>query len=270
MNILVCVKQVPDPETPPAGFKVDSAAKQAIPALGTAAVISPFDENALEAALRIKDAYGGTITALTMGPPEAEDVLRHALALGADEGFLLPSLDINEFDSYSIAYALALAARKIGTFDLILCGREAADWNAGQVGLGMAEFLGIPAVSLVKRIELIEDKLRLERVAPGGYEVVEVAPPVLLSITNELGQPRYPNLKGILAAKKKQINSLTAQDISSGSDSLSQDPVLKLLDLFIPTKERQCQFFQVGSVEEAAALLAQKIIELNPNREQCL
>ena len=267
MNILVCVKQVPDPETPPAGFKVDPAAKRAIQPLGTAPVISPFDENAAEAALRVKDKYGGTVAVLTMGPPAAEDVLRHAMALGADDGFLLHSPAIEEFDSYSIAHILSAAIKKIGSFDLILCGREAADWNAGQVGLGIAEFLGMPCVTLAKKIEVIENKLKVERVIPGSFEVVEVPLPALLTVTNELGLPRYPNLKGIMAAKKKQIKALTIQDIGLETSSLASPDSLRLLDLFVPVRERQCHLFQADSVEEAAAALAEKILELNPNQE---
>lgn len=265
MNIVVCVKQVPDPETPPAGFKVDLVEKRVIPPLGAAPVISPFDENAVEAALRVKDKWGGNVTALTMGPPGAEDVLRQAMAMGADEGVLLDNSNAEDFDSYSIAYCLAVAIKKIGTFDLVLCGREAADWNAGQVGSGIAEFLGIPSVTLVKNIELVDDKLRLERVIPDGFELIEVTLPALVTVTNELGQPRYPTAKGIMAAKKRQVKVLATQDIGVDASKLcSTDNRLKLIDIFIPVREKKCHLFEAGSVEEAAVALANKIIELNP------
>lgn len=265
MNIVVCVKQVPDPETPPAGFKVDPVEKRVIPPLGAAPVISPFDENAVEAALRVKDKYGGNVTALTMGPPWAEDVLRQAIAMGADAGVLLENSNAEDFDSYSTAYCLAMAIKKIGIFDLVLCGREAADWNAGQVGSGIAEFLEMPSVTLVKDIELINGKLRLERVIPDGFELIEVTLPVLVTVTNELGQPRYATAKGIMTAKKRQIKVLATQDIGVDASKLcSTDDRLKLVDIFIPAHEIKCHIFEADSVEEAAVALANKIIELNP------
>ncbi len=265
MNIIVCVKQVPDPETPPAGFKVDPIEKRVITPLGAAPVISPFDENAVEAALRIKDQWGGNVIALTMGPLGAEDVLRQAIAMGADDGVLLENSNAEDFDSYSTAYCLAMAVKKLGTFDLVLCGREAADWNAGQVGSGIAEFLGIPSVTLVKNIELVDGKLKLERVIPDGYELIEVSLPALVTVTNELGQSRYPTAKGIMTAKKRDLKLLAARDIGIDVSGLSStDDRLKLVDIYIPARETKCHIFEAGSVEEAAISLADKIIELKP------
>ena len=263
MNMIVCVKQVPDPETPPKGFKVDPAAKRVIPPLGAALVINPFDENAVEAALRVRDAHGGKITALTMGPPDAEDVLRHAMAMGVNEGVLLESPAAEEFDSFVTAYCLAMTIKKIGAADLVLCGREAADWNAAQVGPGIAELLGLPSVTLVKNIELADGRLKLERVIPNGFEVVEVGLPALLTITNELGNPRYPTVKGVMAARKKEITVLSLQDIGADAAKWGGGQ-LKLLDLFIPVQERKCHIFKAETVEEAAVGFSKKIIELKP------
>jgi len=264
MNIIVCVKQVPDPETPPAGFKVDTAEKRVIPPLGTAPVINPFDENAVEAALRVKDTCGGKVTALTMGSPDAEDVLRQAIAMGADDGVLLENPNPDDFDSFFIAHALATAIKKIGAVDLILCGREAADWNGGQVGPGIAELLGLPSVSLVKNIEPLNGKLKVERVIPNGFEVIEVTLPALLTITNELGNPRYPTIKGVMAAKKKEITIMSMQDIGIDRAKLASIR-LKLLDLSIPVRERKCHIFEAATQEEAAVVLTRKIIELKPS-----
>ena len=264
LNVIVCIKQVPDPETPPKGFKVDPAKKRVIPPLGAALVINPFDENAVEAALRVKDAYGGKVTALTMGPPDAEDVLRHAMAMGVDEGVLLESLPADDFDSFATAYCLAMAIKKIGAVDLVLCGREAADWNAAQVGPGIAELLGLPSITLVKNMELVDSKLKVERVIPNGFEVVEVGLPALLTITNELGNPRYPTVKGVMAARKKEITRLSSHDIGIDSAKLGAGQ-LTLLELFLPLQERKCRIFKAETVEEAAVNLSQKIIELKPN-----
>jgi electron transfer flavoprotein beta subunit len=266
MNIIVCVKQVPDPETPPKGFKVDSEQKRVIPPLGAAQVINPFCENAVEAALRVKDAYGGQITALTMGPSSAEDVLRHALAMGADEGVLLESPETDGFDSFATAGYLALAIRKIGDFDLVLCGREAADWNAAQVGPGIAEILGLPGVTLAKNLVSEDGVLRVERVIPDGSETVEVSLPALVTVSNELGNPRYPTIKGVMAANKKEITIMKAKDLGGDAGGVdSGGSQLRLVDLFIPVQERKCHVFAAATVEEAAAELTQKIIELRPN-----
>lgn len=265
MDMIVCVKQVPDPETPPKGYNVDPAEMRVIPPLGSALVINPFDENAVEAALRLKDTIGGKITALTMGPPSAEDVLRHAIAMGVDDGVLLESPAV-DLDSYATAYCLSMAIREIGAYDLILCGREAADTNAGQVGLGIAEFLNIPAVSLVSSLELRKGKLEVERVIPNGIEVVELPLPALVTVTNELGNPRYPTVKGAMAARKKEITKLQAAEIGIENARLN-DPArrLKLSDLSIVVYERQCHLFQADTVEEATVALTARIKELKPD-----
>ncbi len=265
MDMIVCVKQVPDPETPPKGYKIDPLEKRVIPPLGSALVINPFDENAVEAALRLKDTFGGEITALTLGTPSAENVLRQAIAMGVDEGVLLESPTV-DLDSYATAYCLSMAIREIGAYDLILCGREAADTNAGQVGLGIAEFLNIPAVSLVGSLGLREGKLEVERVIPNGIEVVELPLPALVTITNELGNPRYPTVKGVMAARKKEIARLQTGDIGI-EDTRLNDPArcLKLSHLSIVVYERQCHLFQADTVEQAAAALTARIRELTPD-----
>ncbi|MFQ5996394.1 MAG: electron transfer flavoprotein subunit beta/FixA family protein [Dehalococcoidales bacterium] len=266
MNIIVCVKQVPDPETPPKGFQVDQVAKRVIPPLGAALVINPFDENAVEAALRFKDAYGGNVTALTMGPPSAEDVLRHAMAMGVDEGVLIENPAPDNLDSFATAYCLAGAIKKMGTVDLIVCGREAADWNAGQVGPGIAELLKLPSVTLVKNIALVDKGLTVERVIPDGFEVVELTLPALLTVTNELGNPRYPTVRGVMEAKKKEITLLRLPDLGIDELELSNmSQRLQLRDLFIPVYERKCHLFKANTLEEAAISMAHKLIELKPS-----
>src|SRR5690606_7556681 len=150
MNIVCCVKQVPDPETPARAFKVDEAAKQVVPAPGNPPVISQFDQIAVEAALRVREAAGeGTITSLSLGPDSARDVIKTSLAMGADEGVHLSDPALFDGDGYSTAVALAAAIRKIGDVDLVLCGRQATDWDFGVTGLAIAELLGVPSISIV-------------------------------------------------------------------------------------------------------------------------
>ena len=204
MNLIVCVKQVPDPEAPPASFKIDPTTNSIVLAAGVSQVISPFDEQAVEAALRLKDAKGGKVTVISMGANLQRDVVKKPLSMGADELILLEDEAFTKGDSWSSAFALAMAIKKIGTFDIIFCGRQASDWDAGQVGSGIAEILGIPCVSLVKKIDAADGRINVERVTPDGVEVIESSLPALLTITNELGEARYPTIKGIMGAKRKE------------------------------------------------------------------
>ncbi len=157
MNIIVCVKQVIDPEAPPASFKIDAATNTVVPPSGVSLVLDPYAEYAVEAALKIKDTVGGKITAISLGTEQLRDVVKKPLSMGADELILLEEEAFAGGDSWSTAYALAMAIKKIGDYDLILCGREASDWNAGQVGSGIAEILGLPSATLAKKIDVADD-----------------------------------------------------------------------------------------------------------------
>jgi len=262
MNMIVCVKQVLDPEAPPSSFKIDPASNTAVQPQGVPPVINPFDENAVEAALRIKDAKGGKITVLSMGNNLLRDVVKKPLSMGADELVLLEDEAFAGGDSWSNAYALAAAIKKIGTYDIIFCGRQAADWDAGLVGSAIAEILGIPSVTLAKKIEVTDGKARVERVVPDGVEVVEVALPALITVTNELGEPRYATLKGIMAAGKKQPIVWKPADIGVEPGKIgAAGQRTKLLKLFQPVREEKCEIVEGDTPEEAAAKLAVKMRE---------
>ena len=261
-NIIVCVKQIADPEAPPGSFKIDEAAKQAIPAAGVSQVVSPFDEQAVEAALRLKDAHGGKITVLSLGKGFVMDVIKKPLSMGADELILLQDPAFEGSDSHATAYALAMAIKKVGEYDLILCGRQAADWDAGQVGSGIAEILGIPSITPAKNVELVDGKVKVERVVTDGYEMIEASPPLLVTVSNELGEPRYPKLKGIMAATKKEVPTWNAQDIGADTARLGAAGArAKLRQLFIPVKEAKCEIIEGESPEDAAVNLALKLRE---------
>ena len=161
MDIVVCIKQVLDPEAPVSTFGVDREKKR-VTQRGAAPVMNPFDENALEAALRIKDIHGGKITVVSIGHGLSKAILRKSLAVGADELILIEDEDYQELDSYVAAFILVEVIRKIGKFDLILMGREAADWGAGVVGCGVAELLKIPIIGIVRHLEVIDGKVRAE------------------------------------------------------------------------------------------------------------
>ncbi|MBI2304294.1 MAG: electron transfer flavoprotein subunit beta/FixA family protein [Chloroflexi bacterium] len=262
MDIIVCVKQVPDPETPPASFRIDPGTNKVIPAQGIAPVISTFDELAVEAALRIKDKHGGKVTAMTLGPESARDVLKHAMAMGADEGIHLLDAAFGDGDGWATAYALAQAIKKVGRYDLVLCGRQAADWDAGQVGLGIAEFLNLPSVTPIKKVEVSDGKLGVERLVADGFEVLEVSPPALLTVSNELGEPRYPTLRGIMMAARKQVTTWNAQDIGVEASQVgARGARTKLLRLFIPIRESKCEIVEGEDVVDAATKLALRLRE---------
>ncbi|MFC1956858.1 electron transfer flavoprotein subunit beta/FixA family protein [Chloroflexota bacterium] len=262
MNMIVCVKQVIDPEAPPASFKVDAANNTVTLPPSISPVIDPYAEYAVEAALRVKDAQGGKLIAISLGNDLLREVVKKPLAMGADELILLEDEAFSGGDSYSTAYALAMAIKKVGDCDLIFCGRQASDWDAGQVGLGIAEILSLPSVTLARKIEITDGKASVERVTDDGYEVISVALPAVVTITNELGEPRYPTIKGIMAAKKKEpviwkpadIGVTPAQVGASGRRA-------KLLKLFQPVREEKCEILEGETLEEAAANLALKLRE---------
>ncbi|MDO8472731.1 MAG: electron transfer flavoprotein subunit beta/FixA family protein [Dehalococcoidia bacterium] len=262
MNIVVCCKQVIDPEAPPASFKVDAATNRVVPPQGVPPVISPFDENAVEAALKIKDAKGGKITVLSLGINLLRDVVKKPLSMGADELILLEDPAFVDGDSWSTAYALAMAIKKIGQFDLILCGRQAADWDSGQVGLAIAEILGLPSVSLAKKIDIADGKARVECVTPDGYEVIETSLPALITVSNELGEPRYPTIKGIMSAKRKEPIIWKPADIGVSPAQIgAAGRRTKVVKLFQPVREGKCEILGGDTPEEAAVKLALKLRE---------
>ncbi len=262
MNMIVCVKQVIDPEAPPASFKIDSASNKVVPPPGVSPVISPFDEQSVEAALRIRDAQGGKITVISMGVNLLRDVVKKPLAMGADELILLEDDAFTEGDSWSTAYALAMAIKKIGDYDLIFCGRQAADWDAGQVGSGIAEILGLPSVTVAKKVETADGKAKVERVTADGYEVVEVSLPALITVSNELGEPRYPTMKGIMAAKKKEPAIWKPADIGVEPAQVgTAGRRTRIVKLFQPVREGKCEIISGETPEEAAVGLATKLRE---------
>jgi electron transfer flavoprotein beta subunit len=263
MNIIVCAKQVIDPEAPPASFKIE--ANKVVPPQGVPPVISPFDEAAVEASLRVKDAKGGKVTVLSLGVNLLRDVVKKPLSMGADDLILLEDPAFAEGDSYSIAYALSLAIKKIGEFDLIFCGRQAADWLSGQTGSGIAEFLGIPSVTIARKVDINADgkSATVERITGDGIEVVEVSLPALITVSNEIGQPRYPTMKGIMAAKRKEPVVWKPADIGADPAKLgAAGRKAKLVKLFQPQREAKCEIVTGQSPEEAAANLALKLREV--------
>ena len=254
LTIIVCMKQVIDPEAPVSLFKVDVEAKRAVPPVGTPPVLNPFDENALEAALRVKDTREAKVTVLSMGRNLAKPVINKSLAAGADELILLEDDAFRDFDSYSTAYILVQAIKRLGEYDLILCGRQAADTDAGQVGSGIAAILEIPSITVARRVEVNNGGVRVERVVSDGYEVVETKMPVLITASNEVGELRYPGIKDMIAAQKKPTTVWNARDLEIDLSPIKHN---NLLRLFIPVRpEYKCQLMEGETRAKAAANLA--------------
>jgi electron transfer flavoprotein beta subunit len=258
MDIVVTVKQVPDPDIPPTHFKVDEAANKVVPPAGVAPVMNGYDANALEAALRLKEQLGGKVTVVTLGPDSARDTLKRAIAMGADAAIHINDPALNDADSTTTAQALAEAIKKLDHFDLILSGRQASDTDGGQVHLGIAALLGVPAVSPVQKIdEVTSDSILAERIVEDGYQRLKIALPALLGVSSEMNEPRYPPLKGIMAAGRAQIPVWTASDLGLGQPS----PKVQLRRLYIETREAKVELIEGESLAEAGTKLADKLRE---------
>lgn len=261
INIVVCIKQVIDPEISPAYFEIDPEKKRAIPPKGSPPMLNPFDENALEAALMIKDSIGAEVTAISMGQNLAKPVLRKTMAVGADKLILLEDDAFDSFDSYKTAYVMASAIRrKIGKYDLVLCGRQAADTNGGQVGLGIAEILGIPSITVARKIEVDGREVIVERITSDGYEVIKASMPVLVTVSSEIGELRFPSLVAICAAQKKEISVWKTQDLELDP---AQSEHTDFVKLFIPPVSRKitCEMVEGVDEEEAGKKLALRLRE---------
>ena len=265
MDIVVTLKQVPDPEAPKESFRIDEAAKKILNPANVDPVINGFDENAIEAALQIKEAGGGgKITAICMGEEGATRALKQALAMGVDEGILLHDAAFANADATATAYVLAAAIKKIGAYDLILCGRQASDWDQAQVPSGIAELLDLPSVTAVQKVDAGDGTtVRVERLLEDGYEVLDVQAPCVVTVSNEANRPRYPTLKGIMAAGKKKIPTWNASEL--GVDTAKTGvagSLTKVTRLFIPKFEGACEFIEADSPEEMGEKLALRLREL--------
>jgi len=209
MNTIVCLKQVPDTTN----VRIDPQTNTLIRE-GVESIINPFDMYAIEEAVRVKEQTGGKAIAISMGPPQAESALREAIAMGIDEAILVSDRAFAGSDTWATSYTLAAAIRKAGSFDIIFCGKQAADGDTAQVGPGISVHLDIPQVAYVKKIEEIKDgTIRVERMTEEGFDIIEAPLPVILTVVKEINEPRLPSLKGKMKAKSAQVKKLTASDL---------------------------------------------------------
>jgi len=255
LNIVVCVKQVFDPEAPARSFGVDAAGQTIVVARGVSKMIGAYDESAVEAGLQIRDQHGGKVTLVSLGPPSAAQFLKETMAFGADEAILLADEATDRGDSFSAGHALARAIGKIGAFDIILCGREGSDTDAGIVGPCIAEDLSLPCATLARRVEVGSGgSLRVERAVEDGFQVVELTPPAVVTVTSECYQIRYPTMATIIAADEKDVTVWSMADIrSQHEENSASEPATTLVKLFVPVRETACQLFEADTLDQAAA-----------------
>ncbi|MEJ2314268.1 MAG: electron transfer flavoprotein subunit beta/FixA family protein [Nitrospirota bacterium] len=257
MNIVVCIKQVPDTAEVRINPETGTLMREGVPS-----IINPYDTHALEAALQMKDQKGATVTVLTMGPPQAEAALREAISMGADEAVLLTDRAFAGSDTWATSYALSKAIEKLKA-DIIICGKQAIDGDTAQVGPEVAEMMGIPHVAYVKKVEeLAGGSIRVERMMDEGYDVVESTLPVLLTVVKELNIPRLPSLKGKMRAKKAEVKKWTAADIGAEEELLGlKGSPTQVKKIFAPEARSDREMIE-GTPEEQAEKLLKKLTEM--------
>jgi electron transfer flavoprotein beta subunit len=255
MNIVVCIKQVPDTAEVRINPETGTLIREGVPS-----IINPYDMHAIEAALQIKEKSGGKITVLTMGPPQAESALREAISMGVDEGALLSDRAFAGSDTWATSYALSKAIEKLSP-DLIICGKQAIDGDTAQVGPEVAEFLNIPHISYVRKIdEIKEGSIIVERLMDGGYDIVESSMPALITVVKELNAPRLPSLRGKMAAKKAVIKKLSAADIGADEKDVGiKGSPTQVRRIFAP-EARKGRKMLSGTLEEQIETLIKEVL----------
>ncbi|GAF84964.1 unnamed protein product [marine sediment metagenome] len=257
MNIIVCLKQVPgttevriDPET-------NTLVRE-----GIKSIVNPFDTYALEEGVRLKERYGGKVTAITMGPRQAEEMLREAISSGADEAVLISDTAFAGSDTLATSYTLATAVDKIKDYDLIICGRQTVDGDTGQVGPELAEMLGVPFAAYVSKVEEIENgHMRVERMVEDGHEIVEMPLPGVMTVVKEINVPRLPSLRGLTRAKSAAIPTWTADDLGIDRNRAGlAGSATRVIRVFFPQRVHKGEMLE-GDPESQVGSLIDKLKE---------
>jgi len=261
LNIIACIKQVPDTTEVSINPETGTLVREGIPS-----IINPFDTYAIEEGLRLKEQFGGKVTVISMGPPQAMEALKEAVAMGADEAILLSDRDFAGSDTWATAYTLSQAITRCCTFDIILCGKQAIDGDTGQVGPGIACQLGISQLTYVFKIRKLDHEARtivVERLLEEGREVVETTLPALLTVVKDINQPRYPSFLGIRRATKMEIPIWSAADLPGADASrfgLDGSPTQVVRIFGPPQREGAVELISADSMDQAAAVLADKLL----------
>ena len=263
MRILVCIKEVIDPDIPTDLFRVDEEAKAPAALSEVRTLMSPFDKQAIEGALRIRDTIGEVkITLLCMGPDSSRTIIKEGLALGADEAYLLTDPLFEIADCFTTARTLAAAIARIGDIDLVLAGRQAADWDSGVVGGGIAELLNVPAVTLAASIEIGDRTVRVRRALVDGSETVETPLPAVVTIAHEIGAVRNASLRETMRAAHKPVTVWTASDIGLAADEIGDHGRRAVPErLYIPHSDVKCEYITGETPAASASALIARLQE---------
>ena len=255
MKIIVCIKQVPDAKEVRLDPETNTLARE-----GVESMMNPYDQHALEAAVALKESCGGEVTVLSMGPPQAEAVLRQAISCGADQAVLVSDRRFAGADTWATSYTLAQAIAKIGPYDLIICGKQAIDGDTAQVGPGLAMRLGIPYATCIQKIRSADEStIVCERMMDDGYDVLQAQYPLLLTVVKDINEPRVPSLKGKMKAKKAQVTLFDADAIGADPACIglpgSPTQVIKVF----PPEPRGARAILSGDVDEQVEQLVDKL-----------
>ncbi|MFO7987103.1 MAG: electron transfer flavoprotein subunit beta/FixA family protein [Desulfatiglandaceae bacterium] len=259
MNIIVFVKQVPDTTEVKLDPKTGNLIRE-----GIESIINPDDRHALEAAVALKETYGGKVTAISMGPPQAIDAVSEALGMGVDKGILLSDKAFAGADTWATSYTLGKAVEKAGAYDLVLCGRQAIDGDTAQIGPQVADYLGLPQVTYVFEIQSVKKKtIAVKRRLEDGFEVVQCTLPALLTVIGELNTPRYARVGDLIDAcrEKAPIEIWNAADIGVTTAEVGlQGSLTHVIKTFAPKFERKGEMIE-GAPKEATGILVDKLKE---------
>ena len=259
MNVVVLIKQVPDTTDVRIDRETNTLIREGVPS-----IINPFDVYAVEEALRVRESAGeGTVTVMSMGPPQVEAALKEAIALGADDAVLLSDRAFAGSDTWSTSYTLAAGLRKLGNYDLILCGKQAIDGDTAQVGPGVAQFLGIPQVTYARKLTIDgKSSATVERMLEDGYDVVRVPLPAVVTVVKEINEPRLPSLKGKMRAKKAAITVWGSGDLDVDQKELGLDgSPTRVLRVFAPEAREGGVVFE-GEVAETVESLVKELVPI--------
>jgi electron transfer flavoprotein beta subunit len=262
MNIIVCIKQVPDTTDVRINPETNTLIRQ-----GVASIINPFDMYALEEAIRLKEKFGGKTTVITMGPPQADEALRQALSMGIDEAIHLSDRTFAGSDTWATSLVLAKAIAKISQFDLVICGKQASDGDTAQVGPGIATHLNMPQATYVRRIDTVhldtDPKIMVvERLVEEGYEILEIRLPALITVVKEINEPRLPSLRGKMKAKKFEVPVWGSKDLKLDENQIGlKGSPTQVVKIFTPKPKEEGKMLS-GEPQETVGQLIKEIKDL--------
>ena len=260
MKICVCIKEVPDSDVPSNKLRVDQENKKILPLENISSIVNGFDLNAVELALRFSENFDdSSISIISVGNNLTSDVIKKPIAMGADELITCEDPMIEKMDINGISVLLSKIITKTGPYDIIFCGRHASDFDNASVPFGISEILSMPLVNIVKDIKVSEKKLKIDRIITDGFQTVESEMPLVVTTGNQVGDPRYPTLKGIMAASKKEINKISLSDLNLSEVDIL--PKVKIEEIYFPENENNVEIIDGENNKQKAINLISKLKE---------